>query len=163
MEPISTEIFVLGAGPGGYAAAFYAADKGKKVTLVEQNPAARRRVYERRLHSVQGIAACYCGHARVEGVVPNAASNLARSILIWTSCARGKNRSSKNSARELKLSAQHRNVEVVHGRGHFEDSQTLRVETDRRPEIYPLRKSHHRGRLQAGHAQRFRPRQSHAS
>ena len=38
MEPTSTEILVLGAGPGGYTAAFYAADKGKKVTLVEQNP-----------------------------------------------------------------------------------------------------------------------------
>src|SRR6187549_1062858 len=37
MEPINTEIVVLGAGPGGYAAAFYAADRGKKVTLVEQN------------------------------------------------------------------------------------------------------------------------------
>src|ERR1041385_9029929 len=38
MDPITTEILVLGAGPGGYTAAFYAADKGKKVTLVEQNP-----------------------------------------------------------------------------------------------------------------------------
>src|SRR5688500_9350111 len=38
MEPITTEILVLGAGPGGYAAAFYAADKGKQVTLVEQSP-----------------------------------------------------------------------------------------------------------------------------
>src|SRR5439155_17258572 len=37
MEPTNTEILVLGAGPGGYTAAFYAADKGKKVTLVEQN------------------------------------------------------------------------------------------------------------------------------
>src|ERR1019366_9653632 len=35
MESIKTEIVVLGAGPGGYAAAFYAADKGKKVLLVE--------------------------------------------------------------------------------------------------------------------------------
>ncbi len=38
MEPIKTEILVLGAGPGGYTAAFYAADRGQKVTLVEQNP-----------------------------------------------------------------------------------------------------------------------------
>jgi thioredoxin reductase len=30
MEPTSTEILVLGAGPGGYTAAFYAADRGKK-------------------------------------------------------------------------------------------------------------------------------------
>src|SRR5207249_5292616 len=38
LEPIKTEILVLGAGPGGYTAAFYAADRGQKVTLVEQNP-----------------------------------------------------------------------------------------------------------------------------
>ena len=31
MPPIQTEIVVVGAGPGGYAAAFYAADLGKKV------------------------------------------------------------------------------------------------------------------------------------
>jgi dihydrolipoamide dehydrogenase len=36
----STQVAVLGAGPGGYAAAFYAADLGMQVTLVdeEQNP-----------------------------------------------------------------------------------------------------------------------------
>jgi dihydrolipoyl dehydrogenase len=38
--PISTQLVVIGAGPGGYAAAFYAADRGLKVTLVdpEKNP-----------------------------------------------------------------------------------------------------------------------------
>src|SRR5438132_3301641 len=36
MDPIKTDIVVLGAGPGGYAAAFYAADRGKKVILIEQ-------------------------------------------------------------------------------------------------------------------------------
>src|SRR5438552_17822464 len=38
MDPIKTEIVVVGAGPGGYAAAFYAADLGKKVILVERDP-----------------------------------------------------------------------------------------------------------------------------
>lgn len=33
---IKTEVLVLGAGPGGYTAAFRAADLGKKVTLVER-------------------------------------------------------------------------------------------------------------------------------
>jgi len=33
---LSTEVLVLGAGPGGYTAAFRAADLGKKVTLVER-------------------------------------------------------------------------------------------------------------------------------
>src|SRR5271165_4008792 len=37
MEPIKTEIVVVGAGPGGYAAAFYAADLGRKVILVERS------------------------------------------------------------------------------------------------------------------------------
>src|SRR3954464_1457340 len=36
MEPIKIDIVVIGGGPGGYAAAFYAADKGKKVVLIEQ-------------------------------------------------------------------------------------------------------------------------------
>jgi dihydrolipoamide dehydrogenase len=36
----STQLVVIGAGPGGYAAAFYAADRGMRVTLVdpEKNP-----------------------------------------------------------------------------------------------------------------------------
>src|SRR3989338_250600 len=37
MKTTQTELVVVGAGPGGYAAAFYAADKGKKVILVEQD------------------------------------------------------------------------------------------------------------------------------
>src|SRR5581483_4956835 len=32
---IETHVAVLGAGPGGYAAAFHAADKGKKVVLID--------------------------------------------------------------------------------------------------------------------------------
>ena len=38
--PQSTQLVVVGAGPGGYAAAFYAADRGMQVTLVdpEKNP-----------------------------------------------------------------------------------------------------------------------------
>jgi pyruvate/2-oxoglutarate dehydrogenase complex dihydrolipoamide dehydrogenase (E3) component len=38
----STQLAVLGAGPGGYAAAFYAADLGMQVALVdmEKNLAA---------------------------------------------------------------------------------------------------------------------------
>ena len=33
---ISTEVVVLGSGPGGYSAAFRAADLGKKVVLIER-------------------------------------------------------------------------------------------------------------------------------
>jgi dihydrolipoyl dehydrogenase len=35
-KEISTEVVVIGSGPGGYSAAFRAADLGKKVTLIER-------------------------------------------------------------------------------------------------------------------------------
>ncbi len=34
-DVIDTQLIVLGAGPGGYAAAFLAADRGMKVTLID--------------------------------------------------------------------------------------------------------------------------------
>jgi dihydrolipoamide dehydrogenase len=38
MTTHSTELAVLGAGPGGYAAAFLAADLGMQVTLIDRDP-----------------------------------------------------------------------------------------------------------------------------
>ena len=38
-ENLHSELVVIGAGPGGYAAAFRAADLGKKVTLIDKNKA----------------------------------------------------------------------------------------------------------------------------
>lgn len=40
MTSLSTQLVIIGAGPGGYAAAFYAADLGMEVTMVdpEKNP-----------------------------------------------------------------------------------------------------------------------------
>ena len=39
MSTHSTDLAVLGAGPGGYAAAFLAADLGMKVALIDTEPA----------------------------------------------------------------------------------------------------------------------------
>jgi dihydrolipoamide dehydrogenase len=36
--PSNTKLVVIGAGPGGYAAAFYAADLGMEVTLIDPSP-----------------------------------------------------------------------------------------------------------------------------
>ena len=36
--PLSAQLAVIGAGPGGYAAAFYAADRGLKVALIDPEP-----------------------------------------------------------------------------------------------------------------------------
>ena len=128
MNPITTEILVLGAGPGGYTAAFHAADKGKKVTLVEQNP---------RLGGVCMNVGCIPSKALLHAtaILREGKESKHRGIEFGPSrIDLEKLRNWKESIVEklgqgIKSLAQHRQVELVHGRGHFEDSQTLRVET----------------------------------
>src|SRR3954447_3681061 len=59
---LHAEVLVLGAGPGGYTAAFRAADLGKQVVLTGGADRALahpgRRLPERRLHPVESPAAC---------------------------------------------------------------------------------------------------------
>ena len=128
MNSIKTELVVLGAGPGGYAAAFYAADKGLKVILVEQ---------EKRLGGVCLNRGCIPSKAllHVTKLISEAKESKARGITFGDpKIELGKLRLWKESVLE-KLAmgisglAQKRGVEVLYGRGHFEDSQTLRVET----------------------------------
>ena len=128
MDPISTEIIVLGAGPGGYTTAFYAADKGKKVTLVEQNP---------RLGGICLNVGCIPSKALLHAteIMREAREMSHRGIEFGApKIDLDKMRAWKESILEklgqgIKSLAEHRGVEVMHGRGHFEDSQTLRVET----------------------------------
>ena len=128
MDPIKTEIVVLGAGPGGYTAAFYAADRGKKVTLVEQAP---------RLGGICLNSGCIPSKALLHAtaILREAKDSAARGIeLGQPKVDLDKLRAWKESILEklgqgLKTLAQKRGVQVIHGRGHFEDSETLRVET----------------------------------
>lgn len=135
METIKTEIIVVGAGPGGYAAAFYAADRGKKVTLVERD-------------NVLG------GVCLNRGCIPSKALLHAAKLITETrdfakhGIEFGQPKIDLDKLREWKNSilarlssgvsmlARRRNVEVVHGRGYFEDSKTLRVETNEGQKFY---------------------------
>ena len=85
------EVVVLGAGPGGYTAAFRAADLGKKVVLIERHADAGRGMPQRRLHSVQGAAACGQGDDRGRGDGAARASHSASRRSTSTSCAAGRN------------------------------------------------------------------------
>ena len=128
MEPISTEIVVVGAGPGGYTAAFYAADNGKKVTLVEQSP---------RLGGICLNVGCIPSKALLHAteILREAKESTNRGIGFGAAQINlDQLRSWKDSILEklgqgIKGLAQKRGVQLIHGRGHFEDSQTLRVET----------------------------------
>ncbi len=129
MEPIKTDIVVLGAGPGGYTAAFYAADKGKKVLLVDK---------DKRLGGVCLNRGCIPSKAYLHAahLLYEAKESKNRGITF------GEPKLDLPKLREWKESildklsggihdlSKMRNVDVMHGRGYFEDSSTLRVETE---------------------------------
>jgi dihydrolipoamide dehydrogenase len=129
MDPIQTEVVVIGAGPGGYAAAFYAADLGKKVVLIEKSP---------RLGGVCLNTGCIPSKALLHAThqIAGAEESAHRGITF------AKPEIDLDSLRTWKESiltklsggveqlGKARNVEVIRGRGYFNDSSTLRVETE---------------------------------
>jgi dihydrolipoamide dehydrogenase len=128
VKPIETELVVVGAGPAGYAAAFHAAAKGKKVILVER---------EARLGGVCLNRGCIPSKALLH------ATELIREVR--KSEERGitfgeprlhleKLRAWKESilnklGQGIATMAKSRGVEVITGRAYFENSKKLRVET----------------------------------
>jgi dihydrolipoamide dehydrogenase len=140
MDPIKTEIVVIGAGPGGYAAAFYAADMGKKVLLVEQ---------EKRLGGVCLNRGCIPSKALLHAskMIVEAREAAHRGITFAEpKLELDKLRAWKESILS-KLSqgvaglAQRRGVQVITGRAVFEDSNTIRVETDKGQQFVQFEKA----------------------
>ncbi len=128
MDPIKAQVVVIGGGPGGYAAAFYAADQGKQVILIEK---------DEKLGGVCLNRGCIPSKALLHAskMIHEARESAHRGITFGEpTIDLEKLRNWKNSILN-KLSsgivglAKSRNVEVMHGRGHFEDSHTLRVES----------------------------------
>ena len=123
-----TELAVIGGGPGGYAAAFYAAERGLDVTLVESEESlggaclkrgcipskaylhATRMIGEARDSAQRGIT---FGEPRID----------CRGMRQW------KDDVVAQLSEGIAGLAKKRKVKVVHGRGYFQDSNTLRVET----------------------------------
>ena len=129
MDSIKTEIVVVGAGPGGYAAAFYAADLGMKVTLIER---------EKRLGGVCLNRGCIPSKSLLYAThqIVNARESAHRGITFTEPQVDvNKLRAWKDSIIE-KLSggvatlAKMRGVQVITGRAYFEGSNKLRVETE---------------------------------
>jgi dihydrolipoamide dehydrogenase len=129
MDPTKTDLVVLGAGPGGYAAAFYAADLGRKVMLVERDP---------RLGGVCLNRGCIPSKALLHAshTITAARESAHRGITFGAPQIEPEKLRAWKDSILTKLSgglgqlAQKRGVQVVRGRGYFESSSLLRVETD---------------------------------
>ena len=123
---MNTQLCVLGAGPGGYAAAFLAADLGLQVTVVE---------LESRLGGVCLLRGCIPSKALLHVAKAKAE---AKQLAEWgiafpepaIDLAAMRARKEKVVATltgGLKQLAAKRNVAVVRARGVFEDSRTLKL------------------------------------
>ncbi len=122
-----SQLVVLGGGPGGYAAAFLAADLGMQVTLVEREP---------RLGGVCLLRGCIPSKAllHVAKIIDE-----SKDMAEWgVEFARPKIDINALRARKEKVIAtltgglgqlaKRRKVEVVHAKAWFENSNTLRLE-----------------------------------
>jgi dihydrolipoamide dehydrogenase len=129
----AVQLVVLGAGPGGYTAAFRAADLGLKVTLIERWP---------ELGGVCLNVGCIPSKALLHAakVIEDAAEMSERGIAFGApQIDRGKLRTWKASVvskltNGLKVLAKQRKVEVVRGSGRFVSPQVLEVLTAAGPQ-----------------------------
>lgn len=121
-----TQLLVLGAGPGGYAAAFRAADLGVRVTLVDRWP---------QLGGVCLNVGCIPSKALLHAakVIEEAESMADHGIVFGkpqidlAKLRDWKNGIVKKLTGGLKMLAKQRRVEVVQGTGRFVGSHTVEV------------------------------------
>lgn len=129
----TTQLLVLGSGPGGYTAAFRAADLGLKVTLVE------------RWQDLGGVClnvGCIPSKALLHAakVIEDAAEMSERGIAFGApKIDRARLRAWKQSVVAkltggLKVLAKQRKVEVVRGSGRFVSANLIEVTGERGPE-----------------------------
>jgi len=134
---MSTRVAVVGAGPGGYAAAFHAADLGMQVTLVDEKPNPGGVCTfigcipsKALLHAAKVLDEA--AHAGNFGVTFGKPSIDIDKLRAW------KEEVVKKQTGGLGLLAKARKVEYVQGRASFVNARTLSVDTgkgDRRVEV----------------------------
>jgi len=125
---VTTEVLVLGAGPGGYTAAFRAADLGKKVVLVERYPA---------LGGVCLNVGCIPSKALLHAAeVINEAAEMehlgirfGKPEIDLDRLRAGKDKVVAKLTTGLAGLAKQRKVQVIQGTGRFESPKRLAVKT----------------------------------
>lgn len=125
---IHAEVVVLGAGPGGYTAAFRAADLGKKVILIERYPTLGGVCLnvgcipsKALLHAAKVITEAE--EAQAQGIVFGKPKVDINKLRAWKESVINK------LTKGLKALAKQRKVAIIHGTGKFATPHLMQVET----------------------------------
>lgn len=128
MTNLQTEVVVIGSGPGGYSAAFRAADLGKKVILIE------------RFETIGGVClnvGCIPSKALLHAAkVMDEAAHISecgiqysKPVITLDKLRDWKNSIVKKLTGGLKMLAKQRKVEIVQGTAEFVSANQLKVST----------------------------------
>ena len=126
-----TDVLVIGAGPGGYVAAFRAADLGLQTTLVDPNPLLGGVCL--REGCIPSKALLHVAHLIEDAAEASAFGVTFAPPKIDVAQLNGWKQSVVNRlCSGINLLAKKREVRVIQGRVQFEDSRTVRVEGENR-------------------------------
>lgn len=128
MSDLQTEVIVIGSGPGGYSAAFRAADLGKKVILVE------------RYENIGGVClnvGCIPSKALLHAAkVMDEASHISecgieysKPVISLDKLRNWKSSIVKKLTGGLKMLAKQRKVEIIQGTAEFVSSHQIKIKT----------------------------------
>ncbi len=120
-----TQLAVLGGGPGGYAAAFLAADEGLDVTLIEADSRLGGTCLLRGCIPSKALLHVARVLAEVEELRQGWGIEFAPPQIDIHKIRARKDKVIETLSGGLKQLAKRRNVRVLHARGTFENSQTL--------------------------------------
>src|SRR5436190_13905890 len=123
-------VVVLGGGPGGYAAAFLAADEGLEVTIVEADPKLGGTCLLRGCIPSKALLHVARVIAEVDELRHDWGVEYPAPQLDVNKIRERKEKVISTLSGGLKQLAKRRNVKIVSARGFFENSTTLRLEAN---------------------------------
>ena len=139
MKKQHIDLVVIGSGPGGYAAAFYAADLGKQVLLVEKEDLGGVCLNRGCIPSKAFLHATHIKHTALEA--KKMGLHFKKPTLDLDTLRAWKEGIVEKLSGGIASLAKNRDVKFIKGRAYFEESQLIRIETKKGQELYTFDKA----------------------